>query len=73
METYPENTGVLLQATQINCMALRLKKEYNADMIERVRQYLIRLEQLMPGNDRVTKMRSYFRETKSDLEAAQAH
>lgn len=73
VETYPENTGVLLQATQINCMALRLKKEYNADMIERVRQYLIRLEQLMPGNDRVTKMRSYFRETKSDLEAAQAH
>ena len=54
-------------------MALRLKKEYNTDMIERERQYLIRLDQLMPGNDRVTKMRSYFRETKSDLEAVQVH
>ncbi|HET8693521.1 MAG TPA: tetratricopeptide repeat protein [Aquabacterium sp.] len=71
--TYPENTGVLLQAAQINCMALRLKKEYNADMIERVRQYLTRLEQLMPGHDRVTKMRSYFRETQSELEAAAVH
>ena len=70
VETYPENTGVLLQATQINCMALRLKKEYNAEMIERVQQYLIRLEQLMPANDRVSKMRRYFRETKSELEAA---
>lgn len=70
VETYPENTGVLLQATQINCMALRLKKEYNAEMIERVQQYLIRLEQLMPANDRVGKMRRYFRETKSELEAA---
>ena len=38
-------------------------------MIERVQQYLIRLETLMPGNDRVGKMRRYFRETKSDLEA----
>ncbi|HET8868956.1 MAG TPA: tetratricopeptide repeat protein [Aquabacterium sp.] len=67
---YPENTGVLLQAAQINCMALRLKKEYNADMIERVRLYLTRLEQLMPGHDRVTKMRSYFRETQIELESA---
>lgn len=70
VEAYPENTGVLLQATQINCMALRLKKEYNADMIERVHQYLVRLDQLMPMNDRVGKMRRYFRETKSDLKVA---
>lgn len=72
VDMYPENTGVLLQATQINCMALRLKKEYNADMIERVQQYLTRLDQLMPMNDRVGKMRRYFRETKWDLEAALA-
>ncbi len=66
---YPENTGVLLQATQINCMALRLKKEYNHDMIERVRGYLTRLEKLLPGHDRVNAMRRYFRETMSSLEA----
>jgi len=66
---YPENTGVLLQAAQINCMALRLKKEYNRDMIERVRSYLTRLEKLLPGHDRVNAMRRYFRETMASLEA----
>jgi len=66
---YPENTGVLLQATQINCMALRLKKEHNSDMIERVRLYLTRLEKLMPAHDRVVQMRRYFRDTLSALEA----
>ena len=66
---FPENTGVLLQAAQINCMALRLKKEYNHNMVERVRLYLSRLEQLMPGNDRVTMMKRYFRETLAGMEA----
>ncbi|MDI1259044.1 tetratricopeptide repeat-containing response regulator [Aquabacterium sp.] len=70
---YPENTGVLLQATQINCMALRLKKEHNNEMVERVRLYLNRLEQLMPGNDRVTMMKRYFRETLASMETASAH
>jgi tetratricopeptide (TPR) repeat protein len=64
---YPENTGVLLQAAQLNCMALRLKKEHNYEMIERVQLYLTRLEKLLPGNDRVTMMRRYFRETMSEL------
>jgi hypothetical protein len=66
---YPENTGVLLQAAQINCMALRLKKDLNQDMADRVRTYLTRLEKLLPGNDRVTMMRRYFRETVGMLEA----
>jgi tetratricopeptide (TPR) repeat protein len=67
---YPENTGVLLQAAQINCMALRLKKEHNRDMTERVRLYLTRLEKLMPAHDRVIQMRRYFRDTVAELEAA---
>lgn len=69
---YPENTGVLLQAAQINCMALRLKKEHNVNMVERVRLYLNRLDQLMPANDRVTMMKRYFRETLTAMEAAPA-
>ncbi|CAH0352621.1 hypothetical protein AQB9606_02730 [Aquabacterium sp. CECT 9606] len=69
---YPENTGVLLQAAQINCMALRLKKEYNQAMVERVRLYLNRLEQLLPANDRVTMMKRYFRETLASMEPASA-
>lgn len=69
VQEYPENTGVLLQAAQINCMALRLKKEHNYSMIERVQGYLTRLEKLMPANDRVTMMRRYFRETMTELES----
>ena len=66
---YPENTGVLLQAAQINCMALRLKKDLDATRIERIRTYLTRLEKLLPGHDRVNTMRRYFRETLGLLEA----
>ena len=40
VDTYPEHFGVLLQnPDQLHGAAL--KKEYNADMIERVQQYLI--------------------------------
>jgi predicted Zn-dependent protease len=69
LREYPENTGVLLQAAQINCMSLRLKKELNATTVERVRLYLSRLDKLMPANDRVTQMKRYFRETLSALES----
>jgi hypothetical protein len=60
---------VLLQAAQINCMSLRLKKEHNSAMVERVRLYLTRLDKLMPGSDRVTMMKRYFRETLAALES----
>jgi len=66
---YPENTAVLLQAAQINCMALRLKKDLDHDRIERVRTYLTRLEKLLPAHDRVIMMRRYFRETVGMLDA----
>ena len=66
---YPDNTGVLLQAAQINCMALRLKKDLDGDRIELIRTYLTRLEKLLPANDRVTMMRRYFRETVGMLES----
>ncbi len=64
---FPDNTGVLLQAAQMHCMALRLKKQANPPMVERVRLYLARLDKLMPGNDRVTQMQRYFRETLATL------
>lgn len=67
---YPENTGVLLQAAQMNCMSLRLKKQLNTTVSERVRLYLARLEKLMPANDRVTQMQRYYRETLGALSAA---
>jgi hypothetical protein len=72
VQDYPENTGMLLLAAQVNCMALRLKKEHNKAMIDRVEIYLTRLEALMPSHDRVVQMRRYFRETKNELKALPA-
>ena len=67
---FPDNTAVLLQAAQMNCMSLRLKKEMNRTGVERVRLYLARLDKLMPGSDRVTQMQRYYRETLAALAAA---
>ena len=69
---HPENTGVLLQAAQIQCMALRLKKTLDAERIDTIRDYLDRLDKLLPGQDRVTMMRRYFRETLGMLQAPEA-
>lgn len=69
LREYPENTGVLFQAAQMNCLSLRLKKELNSTVMERVRLYLTRLEKLMPANDRVTQMQRYYRDTISALTA----
>ena len=63
LDDYPENTAVLLEAAQMNCMALRLNKKVDPANIVQVRGYLTKLEKLLPGNERVTQMRRYFRET----------
>lgn len=65
----PENTGVLLQAAQMNCLALRLQKRRQPDLIERVDLYLSRLEKLLPDSDRVAQMQRYYRETLANLPA----
>lgn len=64
---FPENTAVLLQAAQMNCMSLRLKKVMDAPIQERVRIYLGRLDKLMPQHDRVTQMQRYYRDTLHSL------
>lgn len=66
---HPENTGVLLQAAQLQCMALRLNKSLDESRIGTIRGYLDRLDKLLPGHDRVTMMRRYFRETLGMLDA----
>ena len=68
LKQYPENTGVLLQAAQMNCLALRMKKTLNATASERVRNYLRKLDKLMPNNDRVAKMNLYYRDTLNQLQ-----
>jgi tetratricopeptide (TPR) repeat protein len=63
LREHPDNTGVLLQAAQMNCMSLRLNKRLDNTVVERVRLYLARLDALMPANDRVAAMHRYFRDT----------
>jgi hypothetical protein len=70
LREHPDNTGVLLQAAQMNCMALRLNKQLNSAAVERVRLYLTRLDVLMPANDRVAAMHRYFRDTLHALTSA---
>lgn len=67
LRDYPENTAVLLQAAQMNCMSLRLKKQINAAAMDRIRLCMLKLDDLMPGSDRVAKMNLYYRETVSNL------
>jgi DNA-binding response OmpR family regulator len=63
LATYPDNTGVLLEATQMNCLALRLGRSLDGELLERAQRHLARLEQLMPDADRVANIRRYLRET----------
>lgn len=63
----PNNTGVLLEATQIACMSLRLNRRLDDAVVTRARGYLARLEQLMPGSDRVARMQRYMRDTLGTL------
>ena len=70
LATYPDNTGVLLEATQMSCLALRLGRAIDAELLDRAQQHLSRLEQLMPNADRVANIRRYLRETVTLLASA---
>jgi tetratricopeptide (TPR) repeat protein len=70
LRDHPDNTGVLLQAAQMNCLSLRLNKRLDATVVERVRLYLNRLDALMPGSDRVAAMHRYLRDTIGGLATA---
>jgi tetratricopeptide (TPR) repeat protein len=63
LATYPDNTGVLLEATQMSCLALRLGRAIDPDLLDRAQRHLSRLEQLLPNADRVANIRRYLRET----------
>jgi len=69
LKDYPENTTVLFEAAQMNCMSLRLGKQLNPVKVDEVRGYLARLDKLLPMNDRVAQMRRYFRDTQAALQA----
>lgn len=62
LDGMPDNTGVMLAAAQIYLLWMS-QKGVNRDYVARVTSYLTRLEKLMPGNERVSKMHLFLRRT----------
>ncbi|HWZ48787.1 MAG TPA: tetratricopeptide repeat protein [Herbaspirillum sp.] len=55
LDNMPQNTGVLMAAAQIYLLWMS-QKGVNQEYVTRVNGYLAKLEQLIPGNERVAKM-----------------
>jgi CheY-like chemotaxis protein/predicted negative regulator of RcsB-dependent stress response len=64
LKSMPENTGVLLAAAQLHLLWMS-QKGLNLDYVAKVNSYLAKLDVLMPGNERVSKMYRFLRETLS--------
>jgi tetratricopeptide (TPR) repeat protein len=64
LQSMPENTGVLLAAAQLHLLWMS-QKGLNVDYVAKVNNYLSKLDVLMPGNERVSKMYRFMRETLS--------
>jgi hypothetical protein len=64
LASMPENTGVLLAAAQLHLLWMS-QKGLNLDYVAKVNNYLAKLDLLMPGNERVSKMYRFMRETLS--------
>lgn len=55
LDNMPQNTGVLMAAAQIYLLWMS-QKGVDQEYVARVNGYLAKLEQLIPGNERVAKM-----------------
>jgi tetratricopeptide (TPR) repeat protein len=64
LASMPENTGVLLAAAQLHLLWMS-QKGLNLDYVAKVNNYLAKLDVLMPGSERVSKMYRFMRETLS--------
>lgn len=62
LQSMPENTGMLLVAAQLHLLWMS-QKGLNREYVARVNGYLSKLDELMPGSERVAKMYRYLRET----------
>lgn len=61
----PNNTGVLLEASQVYLLTLMRQERKDSTLVTQVEGLLQRLEDLLPGNDRVAAQRAYFRKVMS--------
>lgn len=64
LDSMPENTGVLLAAAQLHLLWMS-QRGLNMEYVDKVNDYLAKLDVLMPGNERVSKMYRFLRETLS--------
>lgn len=64
LNSMPENTGVLLAAAQLHLLWMS-QRGLNLDYVAKVNNYLAKLDVLLPGNERVSKMYRFLRETLS--------
>ncbi|HJV74406.1 MAG TPA: tetratricopeptide repeat protein [Noviherbaspirillum sp.] len=62
LQSMPDNTGMLLAAAQLHLLWMS-QKGLHRDYVARVNSYLAKLDELMPGNERVAKMYRFLRET----------
>lgn len=69
LESMPENTGVLFAAAQLHLLWMS-QRGVNVGYVEKVNDYLAKLDVLMPGNERVSKMYRFLRETLSRAKRA---
>lgn len=62
LQSMPENTGMLLAAAQLHLLWMS-QKGLHREYVARVNGYLAKLDELMPGSERVAKMYRFLRET----------
>lgn len=62
LQSMPENTAMLLAAAQIHLLWMS-QKGLQREYVARVNGYLAKLDELMPGSERVAKMYHFLRET----------
>ena len=65
----PDNPGVLLAAAQINLLWLS-QKGLDLEFVNRIKLYMLKLDTLIPGHERVLKMKHFFRETLAQVSVA---
>lgn len=56
---------MLLEAAQVYLLTLMRQERKDSTMVTQVEGFLQRLEALLPGNDRVSAQRAYFRKVMS--------
>lgn len=69
LDATPDNTVVLLAASQITLIWLSKQTAFNRGVADKIEAYLSRLDRLLPGSPRIALQHKFFRETVAKLTA----